>query len=211
MNTGAVSNVPRKTVAHEKLLVPFEDIPTGVREVLKDKYELTNADINWEGFRWVPSGRGRLAMPIKDRLCRCVGYTLRSLSGETPKALTYLSDSAAACMSFHFMGGNRLYVSQSNLATALVVVEDQLSAIKTARFAKVDCCALLSTQLSNGKIDELVRFKPKRLIFALDEDAKEIGAKYVRQLQGIIDNVSFMPLKKDLKDTPSEEIARMFA
>lgn len=192
------------------LLSPFENLPAAAVAILKSKYELTAADLTWEGLRWTAMGKGRVAFPIKDRLCRTVGYTLRSFSGETPKTLTYLNDSGAVCMSFHAMGGNRFYTTQSKSSKGLVVLEDQLSAIKTTRYAPVDCCALLSTQLSTSKIDQLVQYKPRRVIFALDEDAKEIGAKYVRQLQGIIDNVSFMPLKKDLKDTPSQEITAMF-
>ncbi len=188
----------------------LQPMPLSMLAFFKDKYGLDEPDMDSYHIRWDAQKR-RVGFRIAGRVNELVGWSMRSFEGATPKSIIHVCRPDKPCMSWytHNTAGGDKFAGQSR-QSAVVVVEDQLSAIRAAKWAEVDAVALLGTGLNHSKIAELVAFKPKRTIIALDKDATKLGGKYVRQLQGILDNVELKILEKDVKDTSVEEIRSMF-
>jgi hypothetical protein len=90
----------------------------------------------------------------------------------------------------------------------IVVVEDQISALKAARF--VTSVALLGCDLSQNKVDEIkqVAGKEGRVFLCLDPDAKKKTLEYLQRYRiQFGGNLYGIVLSKDLKDVPYAEIA----
>jgi hypothetical protein len=91
----------------------------------------------------------------------------------------------------------------------IVVVEDQISALKAARFTT--SCALLGTGLSQNKVDEIkkVAGKTGKIWIAFDPDAREKALEYLKQYRMYCGgNLYALMLSKDLKDMSYSEIAK---
>lgn len=90
----------------------------------------------------------------------------------------------------------------------VILVEDQMSAIKLA-----DCgytaCALLGTNLSSEKVAE-IQSVSKHIVIALDSDATATAFKLARKWQHGFSSCRVVILEKDVKDSSKEEIHAKF-
>ncbi len=91
----------------------------------------------------------------------------------------------------------------------VVVVEDQISALKAARFAT--SVALLGTALSYDKLDEIKQVAgPGKIWLALDKDASTNTLDYLRRYRTYCGgNLNGLMLSKDIKDMSYSEIAKL--
>lgn len=188
----------------------LESIPDEALEIFKDRWGLDKETCLRSGIRWCGSmGKGRAAFPIRSNWGMRTGWSLRSLCGELPKARIVLTTTDSAPISYYAKGS----VGARNIAVAaaekLLLVEDPVSAIKASEF--ITTAALLGTDLSDSKIATMQAIRPKEVIVALDEDAKEKGMAMARKLSGLISKVTWLPLKKDIKDMNREDIQRMLS
>lgn len=91
---------------------------------------------------------------------------------------------------------------------AVILVEDQMSAIKLA-----DCgylaCALLGTSLNSEKISE-IQSVSKHIVIALDSDATATAFKLARKWQAAFSSCRVVILTSDPKDMTREEIHQKF-
>lgn len=94
------------------------------------------------------------------------------------------------------------YVNKSD---HIVVVEDQISALRAAEFCT--SVALLGTEMSPDKFEEIVRFAGNRKIwFALDRDAAKEGFNLLKRYRLYFPNLSLLLIRKDIKNMSSSEL-----
>lgn len=84
----------------------------------------------------------------------------------------------------------------------LVLVEDQVSAIKLAPY--VDACALLGTHISDAKADEIKAQKYKQIFLSLDADAIDTAIKLQLKWRVKIPNLYILGIGQDIKDMSPE-------
>jgi hypothetical protein len=91
----------------------------------------------------------------------------------------------------------------------VVVVEDQISALKVAKYAT--SVALLGTHLSQEKIDEIRNVaKTGKIWLALDKDASNRTFEYLKQYRLYCNgNLNGLMLSKDIKDMSYPEIRKL--
>lgn len=91
----------------------------------------------------------------------------------------------------------------------LVVVEDQLSAIKLAEIG-LNAMAILGTpnkgEIGMDKLTELTRLPNTETIVALDADATEQAFEFARKWGSAFKKLRVAILQRDIKDTPKAEI-----
>ena len=85
----------------------------------------------------------------------------------------------------------------------LVLVEDQVSAIKLAPY--VDAVALLGTHLSEAKADEIKAQGYKQIFLSLDRDAVQEAIKLQIKWRTKIPNLYVLGIGQDIKDMPAKE------
>jgi hypothetical protein len=93
-----------------------------------------------------------------------------------------------------------------NLATdPLVLVEDQLSAIKLFSTGKYNACALLGVpndgSIGVDRVREISKIPCSEVIVALDADATENAFQFVRKYGMAFKKIRVAILSKDIKDT----------
>jgi hypothetical protein len=181
---------------------------------------LTVADLEFFQERYgivTPQGRigrgdyNRYALMINDPKGSRRGVVLRSpwkgsplyeLRMGTPakKALTYMDKVAPvqAC-----------YLGHGSPANMLVIVEDQLSAIKLAECG-LSSVALLGVpgegEIGMDRLRELSSFHADEVIVALDSDATENAFKFARKWGHAFKSLRVAILERDLKDTSKADI-----
>jgi hypothetical protein len=156
----------------------------------------------------------RYALPIfspVDALAR--GHVLRApwpgspLSGArdwsgTRKALTYTS--AYGPIQSFYKGHGPQFASRP-----LVIVEDQLSAIKLAEIG-LNAMAILGTpnkgEIGMDRLSELTRIYSTETIVALDADATEQAFEFARKWGSAFKKLRVAILAQDIKDTPKDDI-----
>lgn len=91
----------------------------------------------------------------------------------------------------------------------VVVVEDQISALKAARFAS--SVALLGAELSHKKLDEIKQVvKTGKIWLALDRDASAKTFDYLKRYRTYCNgNLNGLMLSKDIKDMSYQEIRKL--
>lgn len=201
-------NYVKPTPAANEFFDQLDPMPSWVMEHLAEKYGLGAKECHSAGFKWAPKYRGgRLAMPIKSRMQSRVGWGFRALApGHGPKAINMMTLGDSVCMSWYPMQ-NWITTTMYNLRSPLIVVEDQLSALKVSRYAHA--VALLGTNMSESKAAEICLVKASRVIIALDADATAKSAQIVQKYAGLIDGLSFVELQKDLKDCEPSAIQKV--
>lgn len=183
------------------------EVPADVRTRLSDKID--GVDFIRQGIKWAPNyaPRGRLALPIRSRFGTRIGWEFRSTEkGDGIKSRLHMTTFDAIPMSWVRWIKGAQSVNIERMGAPLILVEDQMSAYKAAHFC--NAIALLGTNISDAKLNEIASAHPKMLIVALDEDATAKAASIVSKLVGVVDNIKFMPLKKDLKDMPLDEVEK---
>lgn len=167
---------------------------------LAEKFGLTGDAIELAGIKRTSSTTGiysgRICFPIYGPDLRQRGACYRSYSGATPKSLTQLNDSGAIAMSWYV---------RKRKSKALVIVEDQVSAIKLSSF--YDSVALLSTNLSEAKVKEIADKKYPRVYLCLDNDATNVAVNLMIKLRYKLPSLQMIGLDKDIKNMNKEEFA----
>ena len=89
----------------------------------------------------------------------------------------------------------------------VLLVEDQLSAMKAAEHAEVLwAVALMGAHLDIPRVQEIARLKPSQVLLALDKDATETAFKLAREYGLAFPKLRVVILDKDIKDTPASDI-----
>ncbi len=161
---------------------------------------------------------GRYALPIfgPDAIVR--GHVLRrpwadaprQLLCDVPKADTYKHTQEP--LQSHYWGAEGEDRGRSWHSDALVLVEDQLSAIKLAAHG-YDSVALLgvpevrySGYSGSDRVMEIARrAKDGPVIIALDSDMTEVSFLFARKWGHAFSSIRVAMLTRDLKDTPARE------
>ena len=135
-------------------------------------------------------------MPMRNRNGIVVGWNYRKLNKNQsgPKStITMLPESEdSAVMAWYPM----MTVIDGKLP--LLLVEDQLSAVKARCY--MNTAALMGTNLSETKLNEILRCGVKRVILALDNDAIVKAAELSRKFRPFFEKFTLLPLKRDIKD-----------
>jgi len=201
---------PDQRKAPERRLIPYEgeltNIPYPVLNHIWRTYGIPPFETGAGGWRWAPEEE-RVAMPVYGPEGEIRGYQLRSYKGDNPKVLAYPMEDAP-WQSFYeaFEGRPRTPVKER--MGPLIVVEDQVSALKVAR--RFDSVALLGTNLSLDRMMEIetVLNGDRPLLFALDPDARSKAFDFVRQHGMMLPVTGTILLDKDPKDATDEEIRK---
>ena len=156
------------------------------------KYELTKEELDANGVRRVPM-RNSYMFPIYNHLGYQIGCVDRAYWGRTPKSISYWFKDDRK---LHFPIGNKK-------GSTLLLVEDQVSAIKANRF--MPTCALLGTSLSLDVAEYLSRLYPN-VVIALDKDASSKAINYKIKFGLLFRNFNVVLLSKDIKDTLHVEL-----
>lgn len=184
------------------------EIPASVSEILSNKYELCHKMASKWDLRWAPDedgGKGRLWIPVLNSDQTRIGAVLRTLDKKIfPKTKTFMEEDWYPCMST-YKG------DLGHTLKAAVIVEDQLSAIKTSEVA-MRSFALLGTHIDVLKaktISSLCKGLP--LIYCLDGDAFKKATELRRTWAPLLGNTYIVKPKKDLKDTPYQDIRKLLS
>lgn len=167
------------------------DLPDAdLRRLLAVKYGLNRYTVD-SFVRGVP---GRLAayMPVYSPFADERGAMLRYLDGTEPKVVSYKATDQP---------WQAWYVQRPEVeSTTLVVVEDQISAMKCWQLG-FDAVALLGTNLNREKVEEIAD-SHEWAYLALDKDAFGKAIEYARKwpfLRPVL-------LERDLKDVSDGEV-----
>lgn len=145
------------------------------------------ADVGWTGRRDDSYG-GRVSYPIFRPDSKCRGYVYRSYTGGLPKALTWLNEGQTQLAWYKFL----------RKSPTLVVVEDQVSAIRLAEHTH--SVALMGTELTDDKLQEIAKEKYTTVYLALDRDATLLALKLQFKSRNLMGNLKVLPLHRDIKD-----------
>jgi hypothetical protein len=89
----------------------------------------------------------------------------------------------------------------------VLLVEDQLSAIKASQHASVThAVALLGSHLDIPRVQEIAMLRPAEVLLALDSDATETAFKLARLYGLAFPKLRVVILDQDIKDTPANKI-----
>lgn len=130
------------------------------------------------------------------------GSPLDTPAAGAKKALTY-QERRGPLQAFYKAHGNPV-------RAPLIVVEDQLSAMKVAEIG-LNAVALLGVPGNNGdlgadRVRELSTFPTEQVIVALDADATTNALLFARKWGYSFKKIRVAILERDLKDTPKSEI-----
>lgn len=89
----------------------------------------------------------------------------------------------------------------------VLLVEDQLSALKASQHAAVSwAVALMGAYLDIPRVREIAMLRPSEVLLALDADATEEAFKLARNYGLAFPKMRVVILDRDIKDTPSNKI-----
>tara|TARA_R100001510_G_scaffold30470_1_gene27158 strand:- start:8107 stop:8895 length:789 start_codon:yes stop_codon:yes gene_type:complete len=135
----------------------------------------------------------RAVFPIRNDSGILIDAIGRTLNNGYPKWLRY--------------GSNADYYISRKDNSNVVVVEDILSAIIISKICNVNGMALLGTNLSEKTKYKLKEYK--KVLIALDPDAKKKTIKYTKELKSEHPCVFAVSLKDDLKYKVEEDIIKV--
>lgn len=115
-----------------------------------------------------------------------------------PKVLTYMDNDEPVQ---HWTGWSN--------SRPLVLVEDQISALRVTCDADLPAVALLGTGVNEEKVAELQRHA-KHIVFALDADATGQAFSHARKWGQAFDSCRVVILREDIKDMRPEEVRELF-
>lgn len=157
--------------------------------------ELNRGEIS-QTSHYSPAGRYRIYMPIFRPDGTVRGYACKDLfKQQSPKVLNFLFKEDECKVSWYSVRKSK----------ALVVVEDQLSAIRLSSY--VTSVALLGTHISEEFLDECLRTcgLDRDIYLSLDKDATNSAIKQALNLASRV-KIRVVPLEKDIKDLTREEL-----
>lgn len=154
------------------------------------KYQLTPNELSASGVRYAPLSR-RYVFPVRSPHYEFRGYMLRGYDGNLPKWDAFPEKYAETWLSWNQKAATK------NPGGPIVIVEDQISALKVARnFVSV---ALLGTMFNHGKVAELIT-QGNKIVLALDADAWGKAIDSADAYKFYFDKMlSVVKLDKDLK------------
>ena len=169
-------------------------------KLLSAKFRIPRKVLQNAGVGWTGEGSGRYARrvcyPIFGPDSRERGKNYRSYEqGVQPKAIIQLKDKEQVAASWY------KFIRRSS---TLVLVEDQVSAIRLAPFTH--SLALLGVNVSEAKVEEILAAEPKyqQILLSLDEDATLESIKQALKWKNRI-NLLVVPLQKDIKNMDARE------
>lgn len=182
---------------YEDELLPLDKVD---KEFFSDRFELERPEDNI-----MRNQHGEYVLPIygPDQYIR--GYNVRQpwegapRNGRTqrPKARVYMHSLQPVQSTYV---GSRDY-------RIVVLVEDQVSAIKAAQYASVEhAVALIGCHLDIPRVREIAMLRPSQVLLALDSDATDKAFKLAREFGLAFPKMRVVILDRDIKDTPKNEI-----
>lgn len=173
-------------------------IPESLWKLKFEKYGLSMDDIATQGISYAEKVN-RIRFPIYDYRGYEIGELLRAITNEQkPKALITPFNSVPL---IHFPLGQKL-------DNVLVLVEDQVSAIKVSKV--YPCAALMGTNLSDDGLTQLRQLSLTNITLLLDGDEAGINASKVLHNKiaphTFRTTVIYLERGKDPKDLPLEEL-----
>ena len=119
---------------------------------------------------------------------------LRALDARSPKVVSYTDKGAIAWYTNRITNGT-------------IIVEDQMSALRASDY--LTFVALLGTDLSYNKVNEIKEIGKFPVLLALDNDAIAKAVKYVQHYRSVLP-MQLVRLDKDIKDMTHEEADALF-
>lgn len=173
---------------------------------LCNKYSLFHDELNTLGVRSVPED-GRIAFEVRGPTPRITprrGWNIRSFNPQLgyPKWDAYREAWEEPWMAWY----ERQFVMED---APVIVVEDQISALKASRMAIG--CALLGTSLDIDKVVEIGKKAGNRKVFlALDKDATANAIDFVAEFKFFTNNhFQTIPLDRDIKDMSQTDLLKL--
>lgn len=161
---------------------------------INEEYGILTEDVGRAGWTSTDAS-DTLVMPVFSPTKEVRGHIARTKLNDGSKRVKSYKVKDAPWQSW--------YVSSINPSNILVLVEDQISAVRMA--AKLNTVALLGTVLSLDKVNEIVtEFTSKRedsfVIMCLDKDATTKAIQYRKHYGLALRNFIPIFLSKDIKD-----------
>lgn len=189
----------------------FRPIKRGDREYFEARFDLRDPYLDFIGVN--ESGHYVLEVKTMDGYVR--GYVVRRgcWSGDPPcnrnratsgpKSRAYSNNPDDVLLSWHSPT-----VNDARWTGQIIVVEDQISAAKVAQ-AGYTGVALTGSYLGEDKVKEIARYKPSKLVIALDADATGEAFKAARKWGLAFPVMQVLPLQKDIKDMKREDVKEL--
>lgn len=207
--------IPAEARTREAKLQPYEGDIIRISDAdvrfFQDEYELSPTRARMFISR---SADGRYILPIAGPHGRIKGYTLRIPWTGAPSTTAYGGPKARVHMHSH-EPAQAFYVGPGD-RRKLLVVEDQLSAIKAVESGAVGQAVALLGSGGSVKVDsmggadavrEIASARPHEVIVAFDADATARAFKWARKWGLAFPKVRVAILRRDVKDTKLHDIA----
>lgn len=179
----------------------LEPLPGEYLTMFRERFGLKPTELSAAGFKYAPD-RDRIYMPVYGPNGRLRGAQLRSYDESAWRKADAHPETNTPWQGFYQLGQGR----PTNIVNprTLVVVEDQVSAIKVARY--YNTMALLGTNFTGDKAAELAGLNARNVLLALDEDATGQAIDIMRRNMLLLKGISVVLLERDFKDAPDAEI-----
>jgi len=188
--------------------------PSRARPYTGDMQLVDDTDLNWfsrrfhapkEAFEHIRKSGGRYFLPIIGPEGTRRGWVSRRpwdgapipSQGTEVKSLTFM-DNEEPVQDWHNMGDG-----------PVVLVEDQISAIRVAWDTCLSAVAILGTGVNQEKVAELQRCT-SRILIALDADATGQAFSIARKWGQAFDSCKIIILDKDIKDETPDVVRKIF-
>lgn len=201
------ARTPRAEGSAERPYIPVSPVDKATVRFLGERYRVPREILEAAGLGWTGEGTSRysrrVCFPIFGPDLKERGKSYRSyLPTVVPKAIIQLNDKTAISQCWYKM---------IRTSPVVVLVEDQMSAIKLApHFHSI---ALLGTNLSEAKVDEILDQRPRyeRVFLALDNDATAEAVRTQLRWRNRLPNLYILGLQKDIKEMDSQEFKEFLA
>lgn len=161
--------------------------------------------------------RDEYVFEVRDPLSRVRGYVVRTKpwlwAGENdPSVVRYSNgwskDSSKSKLLMHQQGPTQSWyfpTFMSRCAPEIVIVEDQISAMKVAQAGFVSV-ANLGTFIDERKVREIAVQRPRLVVIAFDNDASSTALKMARKWGLAFPAIRVALLERDIKDTDPNDV-----
>lgn len=170
-------------------------------KLFRERFGLMPEELTAAGFKWAPEA-GRVYMPVYGPMGKRRGAQLRSYNPDARIKVIAHPESHAPWQAWYRLGTGRPDGIHEPLT--LVVVEDQVSAVKTSRH--FNTVATLGTQLTPDRVQELAAVGARNVLFALDADATGKAIDMMRENMLLFKHTGVVMLDRDFKDSEDSEI-----
>lgn len=164
---------------------------------LRERFGLTDNLMANAKWRWTPDYGGRVIMPIIGPDGQTRGENLRSYDPNALKKamIQRLADGELIC-----------WYKFQKYPQVLVVVEDQPSALRVAGVRGFASLALLGTNLSYERAQEIKASGIKKIVLCLDNDATAEAIRQVVEYRRLLPTIKLVALRKDVKNMTAQEL-----